>query len=84
MLAEEVKSHSNHLCSMNGGKIMSASIMISKKSMDKTDGGYKIISVRMKNELVEKLDAISAETNRSRNEIINLLLISSLESVEIE
>lgn len=38
----------------------------------------------MRDELVEKLDRVSAETNRSRNEVINLLLEAAVDIVEIE
>ncbi|MCI8414818.1 MAG: ribbon-helix-helix protein, CopG family [Ruminiclostridium sp.] len=48
------------------------------------DDGHKVVSVRMRDELVEKLDRVSAETNRSRNEIINLLLEAAVDIVEIE
>ena len=63
---------------------MVKAIKITKKSSKKGDDGYKIISVRMKDELAEKLDALSAKTNRSRNELINLLLESAIEIVKIE
>ena len=63
---------------------MVKAIKITKKASKKGDDGYKIISVRMKDELAEKLDALSAKTNRSRNELINLLLESAIEIVKIE
>ena len=49
-------------------------IKITKKSIRKGDDGYKVVSVRMKEEMLTQLDSISAKTNRSRNELINLLL----------
>ncbi|MBR0281500.1 MAG: ribbon-helix-helix protein, CopG family [Oscillibacter sp.] len=63
---------------------MAEVIRIKKKSAKKGDDGYKIVSVRMKDELIERLDALSAQTNRSRNEIINLLLESAVTIVKIE
>lgn len=48
------------------------------------DDGHKVISVRMRDEMVEKLDRLSAETNRSRNEVINILLEAAVNIVEIE
>ncbi len=63
---------------------MNREIKISKKSRKKGDDGYKIISVRMKDETIEQLDFISAKTNRSRNEIINILLDGSLKIVKID
>lgn len=59
-------------------------IKITKKSIRKGDDGYKVVSVRMKEEMLAQLDSISAKTNRSRNELINLLLESALAIVTIE
>lgn len=59
-------------------------IKITKKSIRKGDDGYKVVSVRMKEEMLTQLDSISAKTNRSRNELINLLLESALAIVTIE
>ena len=38
----------------------------------------------MKDELIEKLDRLSDDTNRSRNELINLLLDAAVDIVKIE
>ena len=53
---------------------MAEEIKITKKSPRRGDDGYKVVSVRMKEEMIQQLDLLSAETNRSRNELINLLL----------
>ena len=58
-------------------------IEIKKKSQKKGDDGYKIVSVRMKDETIEKLEEISVQTNRSRNEVINMLLEKAVEIVKI-
>ncbi len=63
---------------------MDNSIKITKKTAKKGEDGYKIVSVRMRDELLEKLDRLSGETNRSRNELINLLLTSAIDIVKIE
>lgn len=63
---------------------MAQEIKITKKAVRKGDDGYKIISVRMKEDMLEKLEELSAKTNRSRNELINLLLESAIEIVKIE
>lgn len=63
---------------------MSNEIKIKKKTPRKGDDGYKIVSVRMKEELIERLDALSASSNRSRNELINLLLNAAVDIVKIE
>lgn len=48
------------------------------------DDGFKTVSVRMRETMLEQIDSIAQETNRSRNELINLLLENALEIVEIE
>ena len=63
---------------------MKEEIRITKKSAKKVDDGYKIVSVRMKDELLERLEALSAQTNRSRNELINLLLNAAIDIVRVE
>ena len=45
---------------------------------------YRIISVRLKSELLEQINAISAQSNRSRNEVINLLLDAAGRITEIQ
>ena len=50
----------------------------------KGEDGYKTFSVRIKEETVIKLNKLSEETNRSRNELINILLESAIEIVKIE
>ena len=59
-------------------------IKITKKPEIKGDDGHKVISVRMKDELVARLDELAVRTNRSRNELINLLLDSALDIVSVE
>lgn len=63
---------------------MKEEIKIKKEPIRKGDEGHKVVSVRMKNELVERLDVLANATNRSRNEIINLLLESAVDIVKIE
>lgn len=63
---------------------MEKEIRITKKVAKRGDDGYKIVSVRMKDETIEQLDTISAETDRSRNEVINILLESALKIVKID
>ena len=63
---------------------MDKEIKITKKTPRRGDDGYKIMSVRMKEEMLERLDRLAAQTNRSRNELINLLLDSAMEIVKVE
>ena len=62
---------------------MTDEIQIKRKTTRKGDDGYKIVSVRMKDELIEKLDRLSNESNRSRNELINLLLEAAADIVKV-
>ena len=48
------------------------------------DDGHKIISVRIKENLLEQLDKIADEGNVSRNELINLMIAYGIENIEIE
>lgn len=59
-------------------------IKITKKGTRRGDDGCKVVSVRMKDELIERLDDLSAKTNRSRNELVNLLLNAAIDIVKIE
>jgi Ribbon-helix-helix protein, copG family. len=63
---------------------MAEEIKITVKSTRKGDDGYKVVSVRMKDETIERLDTLSAKTNRSRNELINILLESAIDIVKVE
>ena len=53
------------------------------KIKKKGDDGYKVISVRIKESTLNKIDDLSLESNRSRNELINIILESSVDDVEI-
>ena len=59
-------------------------IKIKRKAHPRGDNGYKNVSVRMREELLEKLDDLAERTNYSRNELINFLLVSAIEIVKIE
>ncbi len=63
---------------------MREEIIITKKVAKKGDDGYKIVSARMKDELIACLDDLSVQTNRSRNELINLLLENAVKIVKIK
>lgn len=47
------------------------------------DDGYKVISVRIKEGTLDKIEELVKQSNRSRNEIINILLENSVDNVEI-
>lgn len=62
---------------------MKEKLIINKKSL-KGEDGYKTFSIRIKDETVAKLDELSKETNRSRNELINILLDFAIENSEVK
>ncbi len=62
---------------------MKDNLKISRKSL-KGDDGYKTFSIRIKEETVSGLDKLASDTNRSRNELINILLEYGLKNCEVE
>lgn len=44
---------------------------------------HKVFSIRVKSQIVEKLDMIALQTNRSRNELINLVLEYGVAHIEV-
>ena len=48
------------------------------------EDGTKIISVRLREDILKELDKIAAESNHSRNEIINIILKYGVENLKIE
>ena len=50
----------------------------------KGDDSYKTFSVRIREDIVQRIDEISAQTGRSRNELIGILLEFSLDRCSIE
>lgn len=62
---------------------MDKKLVIKKREL-RVDDGYKIFSIRIKEETSKKLDALSQETNRSRNELINIMLDWSIDNIEIK
>ena len=55
------------------------SLKIKKRGED----GNKIISVRIREDILNELDRIAKESNYSRNELINLILQHGVENLEI-
>lgn len=63
---------------------MSDRITIKKRSPLRGEDGNKVISIRIKEELLLQLDHLAQQSNRSRNEVINLLLRDAVSRAEIE
>lgn len=50
----------------------------------RSEDGSRIISVRIQEDTLAELDKLAAETNRSRNELINIILSHGVKNIEIE
>ncbi len=61
---------------------MKEKLIIKKRSLT-GDDGFKTFSIRIKDETVEKLNDLSNQTNRSRNELINVLLDYAIKNCEV-
>ena len=61
---------------------MKEKLIITKKSL-KGEDGYKTFSIRIREELVVKLDDLAQKANRSRNDLINTLLEYAVDNCEI-
>lgn len=48
------------------------------------EDGSRVITVRIKEDTLSALDALAAETNYSRNELINIILKHGVENIQIE
>ena len=57
-------------------------LIITKKPKGEDD--HKIFSIRIKDETAARLDSLAAQTNRSRNDLINMLLDFAMDYCEIE
>ena len=61
---------------------MKEKLIINKKIL-KGEDGYKTFSIRIKDETVKNLEKLASETNRSRNELINILLDYAMNNCEV-
>lgn len=75
----------NHYCQV---KIMVEVIFLKEKLILnkklKGEDGFKTFSIRIKDEIVEQLDLLSAQTNRSRNELVGILLEYAISNCEVK
>ena len=65
------------------GGFMNDKLKIQKRNNIKGEDGYKVFSIRVKDAIVSELDSISERTNRSRNELINIMLEFAIKNCEI-
>ena len=47
------------------------------------EDGYKVFSVRIKNETASALDELSQRTDRSRNELIGMILDYAVDHIDV-
>lgn len=57
-----------------------APLKIKKRGED----GNKVITVRIREDLLAEIDRLANESNYSRNELINVILRHGVENIEIE
>ena len=58
----------------------STPLIIKKRGED----GNRVITVRIREDLLSALDKLAAETNYSRNELINLIIAHGIKNIEIQ
>ena len=63
--------------------VLKDKLVIKRKPL-KGEDGYKTFSIRIKDETVRNLDILSDRTNRSRNELINILIDYAIENCEVK
>ncbi len=63
--------------------MMNNELIIEQRDI-KGEDGYKIISLRIKEKNIEKLDMLISETNQSRNALINLFIEYGLNHYKIK
>lgn len=59
-------------------------IKISKRNTLRGEDGYKTFSIRIKHETVLALDELAIKSNRSRNELIDIILEFGVQNCVIE
>ena len=58
--------------------------LVIKPRRPKGEDGYKVFSIRIKEEIVARIDGISAQTGHSRNELISTFIEYALNRCVIE
>ena len=56
---------------------------IYKKGSARGEDGYKTFSIRIKEETVNALDSLVEKSNRSRNDLINIILEQAVSDIEV-
>ena len=66
------------------GDIMNEKKLLIPQNKPKGDDGTRHLSVRLKKELLDRLDELTPKTNYSRNQLVSVLLNLALDNCEIE
>lgn len=62
---------------------MHETLKISKRNRANSKNGYKMFNAKVKDSTIDALNMISKETNRSRNEIVNMILDFGIANLEV-
>ena len=60
---------------------MATKLVITKKK--RGEDGHKTLSIRVREDIIDRLDDLAGQTGRSRNELIGLLLNFALNNSEV-
>ena len=60
---------------------MNTKLMITKRK--RGEDGHKILSIRVREDIINRLDTLAEQTGRSRNELLGLLLDFAIENSEV-
>lgn len=58
--------------------------LVIRPKLPKGEDGYRTFSVRLRSELVDRMDKITQETGHSRNELIGIFLEFALDHCRLE
>lgn len=59
-------------------------LVLESKQHLRGDDGSKVLSVRMKKDLIAKIDEVAKETDRSRNELISIFINYAIKNCVIK
>ena len=62
---------------------MKEKIIIKRRHGIRGEDGYRTFSIRVKEETVQELESLAKQSNRTRNELINIILEYGVENCEI-
>ena len=80
-------SYCNILCSGLSSYNFHSEVNFMKKEPLKIkkrgEDGNKVITVRIREDILTQLDKIASESNHSRNELINIILAHGVDNIEV-